>query len=302
MSEVLYVPVDEGGVEHAAAGDVAWALPGDDGVPVTTDAARGLVLRTPAALLDVLDEVIYRAEPVHGAAQVTDGAMTVSSARLTTRTPWGTESAARFALACASHVLGDRADLRLPDGSTLGEIAADAQHVLEETGPDSAERLGRLARLSDLWRLHREREELGDVAFDLALDDEAKNLDTFDDPAYESVVPVIDAVLAAITALRHYALPRSEVNREERREEREEHRALGTRSMYKPPTVQGTPFGSVMVGGGPRLGGGEPSWTGARESARHARLAARAAKGATGERGEREWQAAMLSSLLESGR
>ncbi|MFZ0060266.1 MAG: hypothetical protein WAL35_09530 [Acidimicrobiales bacterium] len=301
MSEILYVALDASGVEHAAEGETTWALPGDDGEPATTEKSHGLVLRTTAALLEVLDEVIYRAEPVSGVSPIVDGAMTVSTARLTTRTPWGTEAATRFALSCAAHVLGDRADLRLPDGTTLGRVVADAQHVLDEITPDLAERLGYAARLADLWRLHRARGELGDLAFDLTLDDEAKDLDVFDDPAYETVVPVIDAVLAAIAALRHHVLPRPEEARVDRREARAEHRAPDGRSDDRPATAIVTPFGNEMVGGGPHVGRLEPAWTGAREAARHARLAVRDEKGVAGETLERNWQVATLSSLLESG-
>ena len=271
MSEILYVALDASGVEHAGRGGDHVGVPGDDGEPATTEKSHGLVLRTTVALLEVLDEVIYRAEPVSGVSPIVDGAMTVSTARLTTWTPWGTEAATRFALSCAAHVLGDRADLRLPDGTTLGRVVADAQHVLDEITPDLAERLGYAARLADLWRLHRVRGELGDLAFDLTLDDEAKDLDVFDDPAYETVVPVIDAVLAAIAALRHHVLPRPEEARVDWREALREHRAPDGRSDDRPATAIVTPFGNEMVGGGPHVGRLEPAWTGAREAARHAR-------------------------------
>jgi hypothetical protein len=181
---------------------------------------------------------------------------------------------------------------------TLGRIVTDAQHMLDDLGPHSAEHLGRMARLSELWRLHRERGELGELAFDLTLDDEAKDLDTFDDPAYETVAPVIDAVLAAIGALRHHALPRPEEALDDVREEHEESAALEARHVRKSPTVNVTPFGSAMTGGGPHVTSDEPSWAGAREAARHARLAVRDERGAVGETEEREWQAAELSSLL----
>jgi hypothetical protein len=298
MTEILYVSMDAAGVEHAASGDITWALPRNVSQPTTTENPHGLVLRTTSALLDVLDEAIYRAEPVGGASPIVDGTMAVASARLTSRAPWDTESATRFALACASHVLGDRSELKLPDGMTLGRIVADAQHMLDDLGPQSVEHLSRMARLSELWRLHRERGELGELAIDLTLDDEAKDLDTFDDPVYETVAPVIDAVLAAIGALRHHALPRSEEALDDVREEHEESAALEARHVRKSPTVNVTPFGSAMAGGGPHVTSDEPSWTGAREAARHARLAVRDERGAVGETEEREWQAAELSSLL----
>lgn len=85
MTELFYVSMDAAGVEHAASGDITWALPRNASQLTTTENPHGLVLRTTSAPLDVLDEAIYRAEPVGGASPIVDGTMAVVSARLTSR-------------------------------------------------------------------------------------------------------------------------------------------------------------------------------------------------------------------------
>jgi hypothetical protein len=85
--------------------------------------------------------------------------------------------------------------------------------------------------------------------------DVAKDVEALDDPAYATVVPVVDAVLAAIEALRHHVLPRSELGREDRAEEREQQRMLEGKLEIGIPTVVTTLFGSAMSGGGPKRTG-----------------------------------------------
>jgi len=301
MTDPLYVTTDADGVEHTADGDIVWQLP-STGATTTARADHPLVLRDSGALLEVLDEAIFRAEPVGEVTQSGDGTVHATSARLVVKTGWETESATRLALFCADHVLGNARDVPLPDGTPLGKVVSDAQRVLDELESRPGEDLGYLgylARLSALRRLHREHGELSDLALAAMVEDEKKDVEALDDPAYATVVPVIDAVLAAIEALRHHALPRSEMGREDRAEQREQHRSLEGRSELGIPTVMVTPFGSAMSGGGPKLLAHEPAWTSAREAARHARMAARDRGGQTGEMDERSWQASALASLLE---
>jgi hypothetical protein len=301
MTDPLYVATDADGVEHTTDGDIAWQLP-STGATTTARADHPLVLRDPAALLGVLEEAIHRAEPVGETAPSGDGTVHATAARLVSETGWGTGSATRFALSCADHVLGDARGVPLPDGTPLGKVVSDAQRVLDGIEPRPGGDLGYLgyvARLSALRRLHRERGELSDLASAAMVADEAKDVEALDDPAYATVVPIVDAVLAAIEALRHHVLPRSEMGLEDRAEEREQQRMLEGKLEIGVPTVTVTPTGPVMSGGGPKLLAHEPAWTSAREAARHARLAARDRGGPTGEEDERSWQASALASLLE---
>ena len=99
------------------------------------------------ALLEALDERIFAAE---AAERADDRSETVSarSARLTAETAWGVDGAARFALDCAAHSLGAAAPTAFPDGSTLGDVVAEARVILDQTNPDGEERLGMLARFA----------------------------------------------------------------------------------------------------------------------------------------------------------
>lgn len=297
--EQFYVATDAAGVENAAGGVIQWALPS---AKSSTSAVSGqsLTLRTALGLLDVLDEVIYRVEPVGEVAPLADGVVHVTSARLIAPSKWNTEVATRFALSCAEHILGAAADLTLPDGTALGAIITDAQSLLDELESGSSEHLGYLARLSALRRLHRERTELGEISLALLSEDEANDLAALDDSAYTTVIPVTDAVLAAIEALRHHLLPNFDIAHENSAEERAQHEVVDGSNELRIPTTIVTPFGSAMVGGGPHVPRYEPSWTGAREAARHARMAALDRGGEAGEALERSWQAGTLSELLES--
>lgn len=92
----------------------------------------------------LLDERMFFAEPM-GRADDTGDTVRTASARLTAETAWGVEAAARFALDGASHVLGGVAAAALPDGSTLGDVVAEARVILDRTSPDGEQRLGPLA-------------------------------------------------------------------------------------------------------------------------------------------------------------
>jgi hypothetical protein len=296
LGEKLYVTTDSAGIDRSFGEHIAWQLP-DGGASKVTEATPYALLRLPAALLEVLDERIFEAEPTAAVKVADDGTVQVQSARLTTQTAWNTETATLFALDCAEHVLGDARDATLPDGTLLEAVLRDARQFLEDLDSPAGERLGHLARLGALRRLKRERGELADLSFGLLSDDAKRNIDVFDDPAYATIAPISDAVLAAIEALRHHVLPQFALTSEDAREEREEHANSERTTNMKIPTAIVTPFGSAQVGSEHVLQY-EPSWTCAREAARHARTAARDRHGATGEREEMSWQAGRLKALL----
>jgi hypothetical protein len=296
-TEQLYVATDASGVENALASPVQWALPAE-GAVTTAPSGHLLVLRTALGLLEMLDEVIYRVDPMTEVVPSAEGSVHVASARLISKANWDTEVATRFALACAEHILGAAADLTLPDGTALGAIIADARVMLDGLAPDAPEHLGYLARLSALRRLHRERAELGEISLAVLGEDEAKDLTALDDPAYMTVIPITDAVLAATEALRHHLLPKFDADDEARVEERAQHEVVdGPKELRIPSTIV-TPFGSAMVGGS-RMPAYDPAWVGARAAARHARMAALDKSGKAAEDLERNWQASTLSTLLE---
>ncbi len=291
----LYVPTDSKGIEHAAAGQIAWQLPADD-VSQVTELGHPLVLRRPEAMLEVLDERIYRAEALNDVKVAIGGTAVVPAARLVAETCWDTEVATRFALDCAEHILSDAGEVSLPDGTSLVDVIAYARHVLDGISSEGTQRLGYLARVRALRRLRHERAEVADLSLMLVVGDEARDVDALDDAAYATVIPVTDSVLAAIEALRHHVLPELYMNIEDAREEHEEHRDLDSQH---PPSwkLVSTPLG--LVESGPRILPYEPAWAAAREAARHARLAAKDRHGAQGAAEQRLWQATLLASILE---
>jgi hypothetical protein len=266
-----YVPTDSKGIEHAAAGRIQWELP-DGGLVRVTRSSQLLVLRPADRVLEVLDERIYAAESVGTGTTHADGTMTSESARLTSRTYWDIESATKFAISVAEHALAPMGAVSLPDGTTLEEVLGYARQVLDGTSPDAHDHLGYLARLRALRRLSQEQGELSDHNLGVLVEDEARSIDALDDPAYASVIPVADSVLASIEALRHHVFPALYMDFEDAAESRGEHGSIGLRY--------------------------EPAWASAREAARHARMAAQDRGGADGETTERLWQAQLLESVL----
>src|SRR6516225_1646771 len=116
MAERLYVATGHTGVEHSAAGPVTWTLPGiGDGV-TTAVAGQSLQLRTPGALLEVLEAEIYEAEPA-GDCRTDAGIVSVGSARLVRRTAWDPRAATLFAIDCAAHAVEGSPWPTLPDGT-----------------------------------------------------------------------------------------------------------------------------------------------------------------------------------------
>ncbi|MGC1238850.1 MAG: hypothetical protein WA860_08705 [Acidimicrobiales bacterium] len=296
MDQRLYVATDAKGVEHSATGRVAWKLP-VDGVGQVTDLGHPLVLREAKALLEVLDERIYLAESPKSVEIGPDGTVSVPTAQLSAPTHWDAEAATRFALDCADHLLSEVGDFALPDGTSLTKVTADARQMLDGAASKSMEHLGQLARLHALRRLRHERTEIAGASLEQLEEDEQKDIDAFDDPAYATAITVTDSVLAAIEALRHYVLPEFYGDFQDDRENREQHAIEDRQTSISAPTLISTPLGPVALHA-PHLLPYDPAWTSARESARHARLAIKDRKGADGEASELAWQATALTSLL----
>jgi hypothetical protein len=296
VNESLFVPTDSNGIEHAATGGIAWQLP-TGGVTSVTEVGHPLVLRRPDALLDVLDERIYRAEPLDYVEISAVGIAVVPSARLVAATCWDTDVATRFALDCADNILTEAGDVSLPDGTSLANVIADARLVLDDLASDGSDRLGYLARVRALRRLRRERAEIADLSLGLLTADEVRDVDALDDPDYATIIPITDSVLAAIEALRHHLLPKAYMAIEDVREEHEEHQNLATQRPASEPGVVVTGLGNLLFGS--VFLAYEPAWTAAREAARHARLAAKDRYGAKAETEQRAQQASLLESILE---
>lgn len=289
--DLLYVATDADGRAVTAAGEVRWNLP--DGGPAAETVAGEvpLVLYEVAGLIEALEAEIYRAEATGKVLARVDGSLEVAAARLVARTAWDTERAARFAIDCARHALGDNGSVALPDGTTLGTVLENASRFLDAYGEAAEPHLGFLARLAAARRLRRSGEAVADVALVTLSDDTAHALDALDDPTWATLAAVVDAVLAAVETLRHVALPRYVESREE---VVEEHSAS---EPAEPASFIMTPWGPVAAGA-EHLSPYVPAWVSARDAAERARDAARDRAGAAGEASERAFQAARLAELL----
>ena len=284
-----FVAADADGRQHHEGYVRSWPLPvrkGDEwepggivapdehGAPVTFDASQ---------LLEELGECIFVAELVGDAG----------AARLVRGTAWSETVAATFALDSVEHILGavpGSADAELPGGGTLGAIIASTREYLTEgTGADG-HKLGRIARMAATRRMRREGTTLSDAAFSAAAQDEGRDVDVMDDPAWDTLAAAHDAVLAAVEAVRHVAYP-SLADRETRRyEAREEAGAIKVDEVD-------TPWGLFPVGGGQKYA---PSWAAARDAAERARQAAVDLSGPSAGEAERAWQAGRLVELLDA--
>jgi hypothetical protein len=298
VSEELYVATDASGTEHSALGRIEWVLP-RDGVATDIDPGVTLVLRRADALLDDLDERIFRASSDEQRPLTERGTIEVATARLVSETAWNATSATRFALDCARHLLGQVGDVALPDGTSLSATLDDAQNVLDGVSADATERLGYLARVRALRRLRHERKEIAAQSLEALAEDDVNDVDALDDPAYEQFAPITDAVLAAIEALRHHVYPHLYLQAEDAHEERREHEVEDRTKPLAVPTIYPTPFGSFMAGGGPNIEY-DPAWTSAREAARHARMVLKDRSGPAAEAAELAWQADALEQVLNS--
>ena len=265
------LPVREGAVWQP--GDVVE--PDEHGAPVVLDAGQ---------LLDQLGECVFVAEPAGDAG----------AARLVAGTSWSEKEAAAFALDCVEHILENvpgSADAELPGGGTLGVIIASARQYLETGAGIDTHRLGLVSRLAAARRLRRESTAIGDAAFAAATQAEGQGLDILSDPAWETLAAARDAVLAAVEAVRHVALPFLADRETRRYEAREEHKAADVDQVD-------TPWGRFAVGGaGPKYA---PSWVAARDAAERSRQAAADLNGPAAGEAECSWQIGRLVERLSA--
>jgi hypothetical protein len=298
MSDELYVTTDAAGTEHAALGRIEWVLPRDG---VASDITPGvtLILRRADALLEELDERIFRATSDEKRPLTAHGTLEVTTARLVSETSWNSTSATRFALGCARHLLDEVGDVALPNGTSLTTVIDDAAKVLDGISTDAVERLDYLARVRALRRLRHARRDIAEQSSETLADDDVKDVDALDDPAYEKLAPITDAVLAAVEALRHHVYPHLYIHAEDSYEERLEHWVEDRKTPLPVPTILVSPFGASMSGGGPNIEY-DPAWTSAREAARHSRMAIKDLNGPTAEAEELKWQADALEQVLNS--
>lgn len=301
----LYVATDGGGSDPSGPEPVSWPLPGpsDAGGWTPGEVVEGsLELCMPAALLMRLHESIHLAEvlepadeaspvaggdgaPADGAGVVpAPGVVRARRARLVAPALWGGFVAAAFALDCAEHVLGEAADVTLPDGTALAAALAQVREWL-----DSAEQQaqgGPLHKLRDLalgWRLRRQGRHIGDAAFDAWVAATGADVEALEDPAWNAVAAARDAALAAVEAVQHAVFPHLSEFEAHRYEaaERRVHAPI-------PPAHEHPPSSWV------------PYWVAAGDATERARQAAAAAGGDDAAKAELAWQAARLDSLLLS--
>lgn len=292
----LYVTTTTDGLDRSAEQALTWRLPelkGGQWRPgeITESDSSSLVLRHGDALLDVLDEAIFIAQPEPESLEQTSPELRVARARLVAGTNWDTTVAARFGLDCVEHGLGDAADVELPHGKTLGEVIADARAFLDRSSDDAEQHLSVLARLSAARRVKKSASEIGEVAFETLREDLANELDATEDSAWNTVAAFGDAVIAVVEALRHVALPRYIGARENSPD------PGAASAPAVQPRVFGTPWGPVMIGGeyrSPYL----PAAIAAREATVRIREAIAERSGEKACRIERAWQVAHLEELL----
>lgn len=280
----LFVPTDGEGVQHHGRELVRWPLPepvGGDGfspgAPLSLKDAPELLLHDLGGLLGALGERIFLAETTGG-----------KEARLVAETAWSTKAAAVFALDCVEHVIGDTAGLTLPRGASVPELLAEARSYLEEGEAEKRGLLQSMSRLALARRLRKQGEALADVAFEMAVEDEAADEDTLDDPAWTAVASLRDALLAAVEAIRHDAFPRLFEGQNVRYEDEQQ-------EVAGPPEVIPLPWGNVM---GARKAAAVPAWVAAQDAAERARQAVADAAGEEAGQAERRWQLERLAAAL----
>jgi len=287
-TDALFVPTDRHGRQFHDGEETLWSLPspaeGTDGGTVPgavkkPPAGGNVVLLDLDGLLEDLGERIFVATGIG------------TSAQLVSETAWSLSAAANFALDCAEHVSANAASVALASGETLVDAIAAARKWLEDASGDTG-LLGRISRLATLRRLRHAAGEVGDAAFDTAIDVQAADEDLFEDERWTAIASTRDAVLAAIEAVRHDAFPHitdasSDASESERRE--------GAQSL---PTVLETPWGSFRSS---HTSGVVPAWVAATEAAERARQAATDAAGADATASERIWQRDRLAQALRGG-
>jgi hypothetical protein len=283
-----FVATDADGLQHHDGYRRRWPLPVRQaggwrpGEVVEPDENGSPVTFAASELVDALGERVFVAELVGDKG----------GARLVAATSWSELTAATFALDCVEHVLEivpGSADAELPGGGTLGAIIASARQYLVNGAGTDTHRLGIVSRIAAARRLRHETTAIGDAAFTAAAQAEGQGVDILSDPAWETLAAARDAVLAAVEAVRHVALPFL-AERETRKYE-----ALEERKAADVDEVD-TPWGRFAVGGGGLKY--VPSWVSARDTAERSRQAAADLGGPEAGQAELVWQASRLVELL----
>lgn len=286
-TDAMFVQTDRHGRQFHDGEETIWSLPSpaddtDQGIGVAGTVEKPspsgrVVLCDLDSLLDELGERIFVADGIG------------KGARLVSETAWSLSAAANFALDCAEHVAVNAGSVALASGETLVDAIAAARKWLEDASGADTGLLGRISRLAILRRLRRQAGEVGDVAFDAAIDVQAADEDIFSDERWTAIAAARDAVLAAIEAVRHDAFPHiagasSAASESERHE-----------GVQSPPTVLDTPWGSFRS---THTNAVVPAWVAATEAAERARQATEDAGGADAAAAERAWQRDRLAHAL----
>jgi hypothetical protein len=282
-----FVATDSTGTQHLPDHRRAWPLPSPGGEPGGVSRVRPgehpIVLLDIDGLLDVLGDRIFLAEEVEGGA------------RLLRELPWDLACTATFALDCAEHVLSvlpsdDGAELALSDGTTLGELLAEARSYVSSAGRSDDRRLSALSRLALARRVGKEQQRVAALAMAAVTDDEHHGVYVLDDPRWVNLAALSSALLACVEVLRHVALPRYVAARE---------RAFVVEGDAPPDTGETwvTPWGPVARVSG-HVPTYVPAYVSAREAAERARQAVTDVAGAEAGAREREFQRARLLELL----
>lgn len=288
MGNRHFVVTDAAGV--ARVGEAEQRIDLDASPAPTIDGSFELV--DAAALLDVMDEIIFEVAAVGPTVDVAPGIVHATSIRLIARTTWDVRAAASFALTCVEHVIADERDITIPGGHTLGSVLDDARGFLDEAGGEREGRLAHLSRLATARRLRREGESVGDVARGRLAEDLANEIDAMNDPEWTLLASIVDAVLATVEALRHLARPHYVTDREETGGERDEN--IGSGFV---PQILTTPWGPFAIGA-EHDSTYVPTSHLAREAAFRARECAFDRAGQAAKDAETEWQVAQLEAIL----
>jgi hypothetical protein len=280
-TDALFVPTDEQGRQFHDEEATFWSLPAPaaDGTvaagSVLEAAASGVKLLDLDALLDELGARIFVAES------------TSQGPALVAETAWSLQTASRFALDCAQHVLAGVAPAAPEVAGTLQDVVAAARKWLDRAADADTGLLGRYSRLGMARRLRRQGDQVAHLAFDLAIDDEVADVDLFDDPHWTAVAAVRDAVLAAVEAVRHDSAPRFTQAENTRYEEGEDTDHAPVSATFE------TPWGPFRAG---LRKGALPAWEAATEAAERARQSAADSGGTAA--AERAWQRDRLMQAL----
>jgi hypothetical protein len=149
---------------------------------------------------------------------------------------------------------------------------------LDDASDTEAGLFTRISRLAEGRRVGKRAQEVGDLAFDAAIDDEVADRFIFEDERWTAIASVRDAMLAAIEAIHHASFPRI---------------IEAENVVYEVGQSRGMHHTTSRLSGGI-----VPAWVLATEAAERARQAAKDAGGSEGGKSERAWQRERLAQAL----